>query len=108
MFDQSSVIVGLEVGTSKICAVVGEVNSDSSGLSIIGVGQARSRGVRKAEIVDASLDRKSHRRWRGDRWAWYWSIKKRPSVSLMMTYLSVVFLSFWIAALVFAIHRNWP
>src|SRR5436309_695318 len=55
MFEQSSVIVGLEAGTSKICAVVGEVNSDSSGLSIIGVGQCRSRGVRKGEIVDASL-----------------------------------------------------
>src|SRR3989442_2705843 len=55
MFDSSPVIVGLEIGTSKICAVVGEVNSDSSGLSIIGVGQARSRGVRKAEIVDAAL-----------------------------------------------------
>src|SRR3989475_10903466 len=55
MFDPSPVIVGLEIGTSKICAVVGEVNPDSSGLTIIGVGQARSRGVRKAEIVDAAL-----------------------------------------------------
>src|SRR5437764_10809300 len=54
MFDQSSVIVGLEIGTSKICAVVGEVN-DAGALSIIGVGQCRSRGVRKGEIVDASL-----------------------------------------------------
>ena len=54
MFDQSHVIVGLEVGTSKICVVVGEVN-DAGALSIIGVGQCRSRGVRKAEIVDASL-----------------------------------------------------
>lgn len=54
MFDQSSVIVGLEVGTSKICAVVGEVN-DAGVLSIIGVGQARSRGVRKGEIIDAAL-----------------------------------------------------
>src|SRR6266542_2360530 len=55
MFDASPVIVGLEIGTSKVCAVVGEVNPDSTGLTIIGVGQARSRGVRKAEIVDASL-----------------------------------------------------
>src|SRR2546427_2695041 len=54
MFDQSSVIVGVEAGTSKICAVVGEVNAADT-LSIIGVGQARSRGVRKAEIVDAAL-----------------------------------------------------
>jgi cell division protein FtsA len=51
MFDPASVIVGLEVGTSKVCAVVGEVGS-SNVLNIIGVGQARSRGVRKGEIAD--------------------------------------------------------
>ena len=51
MFDPSNVIVGLEVGTSKICAVVGEVLEDGPP-NIIGVGQCRSRGVRKGEIVD--------------------------------------------------------
>src|SRR4051794_38884230 len=54
MFDASQIIVGLEVGTSKICAVVGEVG-DHESLNIIGVGQARSRGVRKGEIVDVPL-----------------------------------------------------
>lgn len=54
MFDQSSVIVGLEVGTSKVCAVVGEATA-AGALGIIGVGQARSRGVRKGEIVDPAL-----------------------------------------------------
>src|SRR5579864_736884 len=53
MFDSSSIIVGLEIGTSKICAVVGEMNPDSSGLNIVGLGQAKSRGVRKGEICDA-------------------------------------------------------
>lgn len=54
MFDSnSSVIVGLEVGTSKVCAVVGE-KTPEGGLSITGVGQARSRGVRKGEIVDST------------------------------------------------------
>src|SRR5688500_11227941 len=53
MFDASPVIVGLELGTSKICAVVGEVNA-AGALNIIGLGQARSRGVRKGEIADAS------------------------------------------------------
>src|SRR5271170_2802507 len=53
MFDPaSSLIVGLEIGTSKIVAVVGEVNS-SGMLNLIGLGQARSRGVRKGEIADA-------------------------------------------------------
>jgi len=53
MFDSSSIIVGLEIGTSKVCAVVGELNPGSSGLNIVGLGQSRSRGVRKGEIRDA-------------------------------------------------------
>ena len=53
MFNSNSIIVGLEIGTSKVCAIVGEVN-DTGALSIIGVGQARSRGVRKGEIVDVN------------------------------------------------------
>ncbi len=52
MFDNSNIIVGLEIGTSKVCAVVGEQNTDGA-LNIIGLGQARSRGVRKGELVDA-------------------------------------------------------
>ncbi len=52
MFDPSSIIVGLEVGTSKVCAVVGELNAEGA-LNIVGLGQARSRGVRKGEIADA-------------------------------------------------------
>ncbi len=51
MSDPSSLLVGLEIGTSKICAVVGEVNS-AGVVNIVGLGQARSRGVRKGEIAD--------------------------------------------------------
>jgi cell division protein FtsA len=53
MFDASPVIVGLEIGTSKICAVVGELGAGGN-LNIVGLGQSRSRGVRKGEIADAS------------------------------------------------------
>jgi len=53
MFDDSNIIVGLEIGTSKVCAVVGEQNADGA-LNIIGVGQSRSRGVRKGEVVDTA------------------------------------------------------
>ncbi len=54
MFDTANIIVGLEIGTSKVCAVVGEQSADpaKAGLNIIGLGQARSRGVRKGELVD--------------------------------------------------------
>ena len=54
MFDSSPIIVGLELGTSKVCAVVGQLN-ESGALNIIGLGQARSRGVRKGEIVNPTV-----------------------------------------------------
>jgi cell division protein FtsA len=55
MFDPAStIIVGLEVGTSKVCAVVGDLSPDGA-LNIVGLGQARSRGVRKGELVDAPM-----------------------------------------------------
>src|SRR6202142_3999857 len=53
MFEDSSIIVGLEIGTSKVCAVIGEQGADGA-LNIIGVGQARSRGVRKGEVADTT------------------------------------------------------
>ncbi|MFO1497432.1 MAG: cell division protein FtsA [Verrucomicrobiota bacterium] len=54
MFNSASIIVGLDVGTSKVCATVAELN-DGGALNVIGVGQAKSRGVRKGEIVDAAV-----------------------------------------------------
>lgn len=46
--------VGLEIGTSKICAVVAESRGDGHPLRILAVGETPSRGVRKGEIVDFS------------------------------------------------------
>jgi cell division protein FtsA len=48
---KSHIYAGLEIGTSKICVVVGEARPDG-GIRILGVGQAPARGVRKGEIVD--------------------------------------------------------
>jgi cell division protein FtsA len=47
----NDLMVGLEIGTSKICVVVGEARLDGT-TKILGVGQAPSRGVRKGEVVD--------------------------------------------------------
>ena len=49
--NQPSIIVGLEIGTTKICSVVGELSPDGN-LHIVGIGQSVSKGVRKGEIVD--------------------------------------------------------
>lgn len=43
-------IVGLDIGTTKICAVVGEVSGD--GINIIGIGTHPSVGLRKGVVVN--------------------------------------------------------
>ena len=52
MFELGQILIGLEIGTSKVCAAVGEV-AEGGELNILGLGQARSRGVRKGEVFDA-------------------------------------------------------
>jgi len=46
----SDIIVGLDIGTTKIAAVVGEIGPE--GLDIIGVGTHPSRGLKKGVIVN--------------------------------------------------------
>lgn len=48
---RTEILVGVEIGTSKICVVVGEIRQGES-IHILGVGHVPSRGVRKGEIVD--------------------------------------------------------
>jgi cell division protein FtsA len=50
-------LVGLDVGTSKVCAIVGEM-VDDGGLDIVGIGVAESRGIRRGVIVnlEAAVD----------------------------------------------------
>jgi len=44
-------VVGLDVGTSKVAAIVGEARDDGS-LDVIGVGLADSRGIRRGVVVN--------------------------------------------------------
>lgn len=56
MFASKKIVTGLDVGTSQVTAVVAEAGaSDADMPRILGIGQAKSRGVRKGEIVDADL-----------------------------------------------------
>lgn len=50
MAKKSSLIVGLDIGTSKVCAVVGEMTE--RGLEIIGVGSHPSQGLRKGVVIN--------------------------------------------------------
>jgi len=51
MSRSESTVVGLDIGTSKICAIIGEVNADGM-VDIIGVGSAPSRGLRRGVVVN--------------------------------------------------------
>lgn len=44
------IVVGLDIGTTKICAVVGEVTGDN--LEIIGMGSHPSEGLRKGVVIN--------------------------------------------------------
>ncbi len=48
---RSELLVGLDVGTTKICAAVGQV-SESGGIDVLGVGISPSTGLRKGVVVN--------------------------------------------------------
>ena len=48
---QSDIIVGLDMGTTKICAIVGRI-ADSGDIEVIGIGSSPSTGLRKGVVVN--------------------------------------------------------
>jgi cell division protein FtsA len=52
-------IVGLDIGTTKVCAVIGQVSETTGGLEIIGVGSTPSRGLRRGVVVNIDKTIKS-------------------------------------------------
>ena len=46
-----NLIIGLDVGTSKVAALVGEVHADNS-IEVIGMGVQPSRGLKKGVVVN--------------------------------------------------------
>lgn len=48
---KSSLIVGLDIGTTKICAVLGEI-SETGQMEVIGIGTSKSTGMRKGVVVN--------------------------------------------------------
>ena len=48
---EKSLVVGLDIGTSKIVAIVGELQTDGS-VEVIGLGSHPSRGLRRGVVVD--------------------------------------------------------
>jgi cell division protein FtsA len=48
---RDNIVVGLDIGTTKICAIVGEVKDDGR-IDIIGIGSHPSKGLRKGVVVN--------------------------------------------------------
>ncbi len=57
----SDLIVGLDIGTSKVLAIVGEINPHGE-LEVIGVGHHPTRGLRKGVVADIESTVQSIRR----------------------------------------------
>lgn len=50
MGKNENIVVGLDIGTTKICAIVGEVTPD--GIDVIGIGTSPSKGLRKGVVIN--------------------------------------------------------
>lgn len=49
---RDNIVVGLDIGTSKVAAIIGEMGDDDSKVEVIGVGVASSKGLRKGVVVN--------------------------------------------------------
>ncbi len=50
--ENNELVVSLDIGTSKVAAIVAEVVSPSGALQVIGVGHAESNGMDRGEVTD--------------------------------------------------------
>lgn len=48
---EGDLIVGVDIGTTKICAMVGEI-SEKGGIDIVGIGTHPSKGLRKGVVIN--------------------------------------------------------
>ncbi len=48
--NKDNLIVGLDIGTTKICAIVGHLAHD--GIDIVGIGKVASKGLRKGVVIN--------------------------------------------------------
>ena len=51
MSKKDNYVVGLDIGTTKICCIIGEI-TPSGGIDIIGLGQHPSSGLRKGVVIN--------------------------------------------------------
>ena len=54
MKKRSNVLVGLDIGTTKTTAIVGEITE--TGIDIIGIGTSQAKEIRKGTVVNIEFD----------------------------------------------------
>ncbi len=52
MGKEQDLIIGLDIGTTKVCAIVGEINPQTQAVEIIGVGTCPSCGLKRGVVVN--------------------------------------------------------
>jgi cell division protein FtsA len=57
--EDKQILVGLDIGTSKVVAIVGELNSTTGSIDIIGLGAKKSNGLKKGVVVNIEATVKS-------------------------------------------------
>lgn len=76
----SSVIVGLDVGTTKICAIAGEVTED--GIDILSVSSHPSNGLRKGVVIDIEATANSIKKTISD-------VEEQTGISVREVYVGI-------------------
>ena len=49
--NEKNLIVGLDIGTSKVVAIVGEINN-SDEIEVVGIGSHPSKGLKRGVVVN--------------------------------------------------------
>ena len=57
---KAELLVGLDIGTTTICCIVGEITPD--GIDVVGIGTQPSRGLRKGVVINIDATVASIRR----------------------------------------------
>src|SRR5215510_8087635 len=53
MARRDDIVVGLDIGTTKVCAIVGQASED--GIDVMGIGSHPSKGLRKGVVVNIDV-----------------------------------------------------
>ena len=47
-----SILAGIDLGSEKCCCSIGEIDSESGELKLLGIGEKTTSGLKKGSIVD--------------------------------------------------------